>query len=84
MEFKDVSKESYVAWKNDPVTKQFMGMVNQERDMAKEMIVQGKWKGDDLNQVIGFCVGLNTVLNVEFLEESDNAESDSVEGAGQA
>jgi DNA-binding protein len=84
MDFKDVSKESFIAWKNDPVTKEVLSMVSQERENAKEMIVQGRWKGDELNQVIGFCVGLNIVLNVEFTEEITHAESDSVEGISQA
>lgn len=83
MEMSTVVKEEYVAWRRDPITKEFLEMVKQERENAKEMIAQGRWKDTELNQVIGFCVGLLAVINVEFKEETD-AESDSVEGNSQA
>ena len=84
MDLQNVSKEMWVAWKNDPVTKEFLAMIKAEREGAKEAVVQGRWKGDELNQVIGFCVGLNVVLNVEFTEDTKDAESDSVESNSQA
>ena len=78
-----VAKEEFVAWKNDPVTKVVLEAIKQERETAKEMIVQGRFKGDELQQVIGFCVGLLNACTVDY-EEAQDAESDSVEGINQA
>lgn len=83
MFIKEVAKDEFVAWKNDPVTKAVMETIKQEREAAKEMIVNGRFKGDELQQVIGFCVGLYNVINVEY-EEATDAESHSVESDSQA
>lgn len=80
----NVSKEMWISWKSDPVTKEFLNMITEEREGAKEAIAQGRWKDIELNQVIGFCIGLNAILNVDFTEENNDAESNSMESAGQA
>lgn len=83
MQINQVAKEEFVSWKNDPVTKAVLDTIKLERESAKEMIVQGRFKGDELQQVIGFCVGLYNIINLEY-EEAQDAESVSVEGSSQA
>ena len=78
MQVTDVTKEMWVAWKNDPVTIAELKGVGEQRERVKEAIVNAAIKETDaLHEAIGYCIGLNELVKVDFLEENENENGPS-------
>lgn len=69
-----ITKEDWVAWKSNPVTKAFLNRLNIKREELKEGIAEGQAEGDELQRTIGRCMSLIDVLQdakYNFLEEGE-------------
>lgn len=76
-----ISKDEWVNWKKNPVTRRFLLAVHQKREDLKEGISEGQ-AGDDLFIAIGRCQGLKDCLDYatkafEFDEEEKTNERGS-------
>lgn len=79
MEVNDITKEMFVAWKHDPVTKSVLIGIDKERDKIKEAMAQGAYGNDfnELNKAIGYCIGLAQFDNIQFQEDINDEDSPS-------
>lgn len=80
---KDVTKEMFVAWKNDPVTVAVIDALHQKRELVKESIANAAYDNHDkLQQVIGYTIGLGEFSRIELSEENENDATSSLESLG--
>ena len=74
-----VTKEMWLAWKENPVTIHFLTSLNTTREELKEAIAEGGGK-EELDQHIGRCMALKDTIQyalhefdvVDKEEESEN------------
>lgn len=67
----NVSKEMYVEWRENPVTKSFFRGCHERREGIKELIAQGRYPSDVQN-AIARCQELESILNAEFKGEDND------------
>ena len=86
MQINDISKEMFIAWKNDPVTLAVIKGTAEKRLNVMEAIANaGILEAEKIQQAIGYCIGLNEMSHIEFQEENtDENASSGMESASQA
>lgn len=71
-----LSREMWVQWKNDPVTNLVMQEVIRRREFAKEGIGTGKVDGNELQRVIGACMALQDILDMDYKGAAEADQDD--------
>lgn len=71
-----ITKEEFIAWKNNKVTEAFFAAISSKREDIKETIVQTAGE-DSVRDAIyrGYCVAMSDVLDVNLdgvFEENDD------------
>lgn len=71
MELEPVTKEDWMQWKSNPVTRQYLSDLNLERETVKEDLARGSF-GVSFDRGIGGCEGLKFAIeylmnNFEYL-----------------
>lgn len=79
MEIGDITKEMFVAWKNDPVTAAVLASARNEREKVKEALANGAYgdKTNDMHKAIGYCIGIAQFDNIQFQEDLDDEDAAS-------
>lgn len=80
----DVSKEEYILWKNNKVTKTFWAYVlNGNIQDRAQMLVGGSTLGDNVAQAtshaIGYIAALTDIYNYEWEEAEDADQTDGAQ-----
>lgn len=73
----EVTKEEWIAWRNDKVTLQFLSSAMNQRDLVGEAVLQGVVGGEDRLIHIGKCQGIQALLsialeNFDYIKEDEN------------
>ena len=64
-----MSKDDFIVWKNDPITKAFYISLNQRREDVKESLVaQAGIDSIDDAKKSGYCQALVDVFDTDFME----------------
>jgi len=70
-----INKSDYIAWKNEPCTRQLLLAIKEKREHLKEGVVRGEASNSDLlHQTIGRCMAIEEVMeyilrDFEYIEE---------------
>lgn len=75
MHLPEISKEEFLDWKRNHVTVAVLEQVQIARENAKESIANARHTGDNLNQIIGYCVGLNDVLEMKYEDPVEEVQN---------
>ena len=69
----EISKEQFLNWKNDEVTKSIIDSLTEIRDRYKEGLSVGETLSDnaerDTARAVGFISGLNAIIHIEYEDE---------------
>lgn len=73
----EVTKEEWVAWRNDKVTLQFLSSAMNQRDLVSEGVLQGIVTGEDRLIDIGKCQGIQGLIqlaiqNFDYIKEDED------------
>jgi hypothetical protein len=71
-----LSKEMWVSWKQDPVTNLVMQEIRRRKEFAKEGIATGKVDGNELQRVIGACMALQDIVDMEYRDSGPEQTND--------
>lgn len=77
----EISKDDFVLWLSDRVTRYVLNVIAEERDLLKDELCGGVTLSSDKPEIktamlIGYIGGLNQLLNIRYDDEDEEIYAD--------
>lgn len=71
----EISKDEFVEWKNHPVTKEIMLLLDDKKSKIRDVLSSGEILGDNTEKavarLVGHLEGIDDLLNIQYGDEED-------------